>query len=252
MMGLEAAAEAIRKARHAIALTGAGISTDSSIPDYRGPNGVWTLDPGAERRAYEAYEVFKMDPVRYWMEGYGRHVLLDRFLDSIPNKGHLALYNLEREGHIKMTITQNIDDLHRKAGNANLIEFHGNATRLRCVGCSSRYGIGDKEVPRCPKCDSILKSDVVHFGEPIPGDTMRRSMEEVGRSDVMLICGTSAVVHPFASLPSIMKGNDPNNTVIEVNLSETQLTRDGVSDIFIKGNTSDILSGLYNYLHDVV
>jgi len=239
------AAIKLERAGYAIALTGAGISTDSNIPDYRGPHGVWTLDPKAEERAYEAYRVFVQDPKRYWSQGYGKHILLEQFMQARPNRGHEALARLEGEGHVKATITQNIDGLHRKAGTRNLIEYHGNAQRLRCLGCGSRYDLFDEELPTCKKCGSIMKSDIVNFGEPIPPDVLRESVEEVMSCDLMIICGTSAVVYPFASLPSLLKERKGSNSfIIEINLSPTQLTKDGITDLFIQGATSEVLTDI--------
>ncbi|MBN1785549.1 MAG: hypothetical protein JW825_00965 [Candidatus Methanofastidiosa archaeon] len=246
------ASELLLGSLHAIALTGAGMSTESGIPDYRGPNGLWTKDPLAEKRAYDAYRTFVEDPDRYWREGFGRHPLLESFLKASPNIGHHCLARLERMCILKKTITQNIDGLHERAGSRDLIEYHGNAFKLRCLRCNNRISFGSglfegtpQILPTCKKCGSVLKSDVVYFGEPIPPDIIRECQRELNACDVMLICGTSAVVHPFASMPYILKkekGDDA--TVIEINHSDTPLTRDGISDIFIRCSAGKALKGI--------
>jgi len=243
-------AELMRSSSHVVALTGAGISTGSGIPDYRGSRGIWTKDPSAEERAYDAYRVFTKDPVRYWSEGYGTHPLYDDFVSSRPNRGHLSLARLERMGIVQCTITQNIDDLHRRAGSNSLIEYHGNAMMLRCVACRARERrdrhestIDAKRPPLCPSCGAPMKSDVVHFGEPIPADTVEKSHEEVAKADMLLICGTSAVVHPFASLPLLARRHHGNAvTMVEINHSDTPLST--MVDYPIRASTSDTLEAI--------
>jgi len=238
------AVDELRESDYAIALTGAGISTESCIPDYRGPEGIWTKNPEAERRAYESFRVFTSDPARYWKEGYGHHALHDLFLKAVPNKGHMAIRSMEEHKLLKMTITQNIDNLHAKAGTKKLIEYHGNALKLRCIDCNSRYPIEEYNapIPICGKCGKILKSDVVNFGEPIPPDVMNKSYEEVKKCDLMLICGTSALVHPFASLPYLYKDIKGDKAkIIEINIAPTPITKEGLTDIFILGKTGIVL-----------
>lgn len=239
-------------ARYAIALTGAGVSTESGIPDFRGPSGIWTKDPEAERRAYQIYNLFLVDPKRYWEEVLSGHYLLRRGLEgALPNPSHFALAELENMGILKCIITQNIDGLHQKAGSRNVLEFHGSAFKLRCVECGARYPREEYDLsklrddgllpPLCKKCGGVLKSDIVHFGEPIPGDVYLRSLEEVRKCDLMLICGTSLVVYPFAALPRIAKRKAPPPTIVEVNLEPTPLTVEGLSDYFLQGRTGEIL-----------
>jgi len=124
--------------RYAIALTGAGISTESGIPDFRGPSGIWTKNPEAERRAYRSYERFMEDP-----KGCGRKTKWPELLGNLetaePNPGHYALVELEKLGIMKCVITQNVDALHEKAGTGNLLEYHGSILKLRCTSCTSRF-----------------------------------------------------------------------------------------------------------------
>ncbi len=264
------AARDLVDSKYAIGLTGAGISTESGIPDFRGPSGVWTKNPEAERRAYLGYQEFSEDPKKWWEErlsGRGQSFLGD-LEKVIPNPGHHALAELEELGILKCVITQNVDALHEKAGTKNLLEYHGSFSKLRCISCGLRFGrdeFGLEELmrenqlpPRCPKCRGVIKSDTVSFGEPIPSDVAHQSLEEAWKCDVMLICGTSAVVYPFANLPRIARERRTERekqtetgiyaverisavTIIEVNADPTPLTEEGISDYLIQGKTGEIL-----------
>ncbi|MFH1382182.1 MAG: Sir2 family NAD-dependent protein deacetylase [Chloroflexota bacterium] len=136
---IERAARDLVDSKYAIALTGAGISTESGIPDFRGPSGVWTKNPEAERRAYRSYERFLEDPKGWWEERFNSPSLLGDFRTITPNAGHYALVDLEKLGVIKCVLTQNVDGLHEKAGTQHLLEYHGNALKLRCVSCLARF-----------------------------------------------------------------------------------------------------------------
>ena len=256
---VERAAKDLAESKYAIALTGAGMSTESDIPDFRGPKGIWTTDKEAEAKAYKRYELFLNNPMAYWEEMLGFQGTYGTFYEQIrqaePNPGHYALAELEALGMLKCVITQNIDGLHKKAGSKRVLEYHGSTHVLRCISCGSRFA--RKEVsldelpPRC-KCGAALKYDVVHFKEPIPSDVMEESEKEASRCDLMLICGTSAVVYPFANLPRMARfhsgvtgldvmGHKANVKIIEVNADPTPLTREGISDYLIQGKTGEIL-----------
>ena len=255
------AADDLLESKHAIALTGAGMSTESNIPDFRGPKGIWTLNKEAEAKAYERYELFLDNPRAYWEEIVGLRGTYGNFHGQIreakPNPGHYALAELEALGILKCVITQNIDGLHKKAGSKRVLEYHGSVNAVRCVSCGSRFAWDeislDKLPPRC-KCGAFLKDDVVHFKEPIPSDVMEESEKEALTCDLMLICGTSAVVYPFANLPRMarfhasrsilgldMLGPRSNVKIIEVNADPTPLTQEGISDYLIQGKTGEIL-----------
>jgi len=251
---IERAAKDLVTSNYAIALTGAGISTESGIPDFRGPDGLWTKNPEAERQAYLAYERFKVDPRGYWEQRLSPDDPFRRwfakFLEVQPNPGHYALAELERMSILKCVITQNVDGLHTKAGTQNVIEYHGGLDKLRCVECSSRFGTNrfdleklksqGKLPPRCEKCGGVVKEDGVFFGEPIPADVLQRSEEEASKCDAVLICGTSAVVYPFANLPRIARRR-AGVVEIEVNADPTPLTGEGISDYLIQGKTGEVL-----------
>ena len=246
---IERAAVDIKNSKYAIVLTGAGMSTESGIPDFRGPKGVWTTNKDAEAKAYERYNLFLRDPKQYWKEMLEREGTHGSFYSEMrkvePNAGHYALAKLEGVGLIKCVVTQNIDGLHRKAGSNNVIEYHGSVNKVRCSACGLRSDwseICTENLPPYCKCGGVIKMDVVHFKESIPIDVMENAEKEALKCDLMLICGTSAVVYPFANLPMIAKMEQNSDVrVIEVNAEPTPLTREGISDYLIQGKTGDIL-----------
>jgi NAD-dependent deacetylase len=244
------------------------MSTESGIPDFRGPNGIWTKNPEAEKRAYETYHNFLRNPKEYWEDVLSGRSMLGDLTSVKPNPGHVALAELEKLGILKAVLTQNIDGLHVKAGSQRVLQYHGSVLKLRCPSCGTRYQrdeydlkrlmVEDKLPPLCNKCSSPIKGDVVHFNEPIPSDVAQESLEEARKCDLMLICGTSAVVYPFAQLPRITRQrqveaqqktesgllflkNEAATTIIEVNAEPTPLTAEGISDYLIQGRTAEIL-----------
>jgi len=265
---VERAARDLINSNYAIALTGAGMSTESGIPDFRGPSGIWTKDPEAERRAYQTYHRFLANPKEYWEEKLSAPSLFGNLTKVKPNPGHYALAELEKMGILKCVITQNIDNLHQRAGTENVLDYHGNAFKLRCIDCNARFDLEEYDLqglreegrlpPHCRKCGGVIKGDVVHFREPIPSDVAHQSLEEAWRCDLMLICGTSAVVYPFAELPRVARQRKveterktgagiyavervPAVTIIELNAEPTPLTQEGVSDYLIQGKTGEVL-----------
>ena len=264
------AAKDLAESKCAIALTGAGMSTESGIPDFRGPKGIWTTNKEAEAKAYQRYELFLNDPGAYWKEMLGFQGTYGTFYEQMrraePNPGHYALAQLEALGILKCVVTQNTDGLHKRAGNKRVIEYHGSIHALRCICCGSRFAREEISVDRLPphcKCGAALKYDVVHFKEPIPLDVMEESAKEASRCDLMLICGTSAVVYPFASLPRMARfpsggllpgldvtGHKAHVKIIEVNADPTPLTCEGISDYFIQGKTGEILPRIVEELKE--
>ncbi|MBN2265123.1 MAG: NAD-dependent deacylase [Candidatus Aminicenantes bacterium] len=236
---------------HAIVLTGAGMSTESGVADFRGPKGLWTTNPQAEAQAYQRYERFLSDPKAYWEEllgpAGGGGDFYRQMREAEPNPGHRAIARLERLGVVKWTITQNVDGLHEKAGTRRVMHYHGTVEKLRCLSCGSRFDVDAyslDELPPLCRCGRPLKYDVVHFQEPIPSDIMDAAEREAMTCDLMLICGTSAVVYPFAALPVMARNRGRGGAgvkIIEVNAEPTPLTRQGVSDLLIRGKTGEIL-----------
>lgn len=228
--GLEAldeAATCLAQARYVIALTGAGMSVESGIPPFRGPGGLWTKHGEPPMNGYQR---FLADPVRAWEERLNPTGPMAELWSALaaaqPNAGHRALVELEDLGVVRSIITQNVDDLHRAAGSTRLLEIHGNATLIRCIGCVTRYARDEIDFavlpPRCPQCDGLLKSDTVSFGEPIPPDVLERCFEEAALADCILVAGTSATVYPAAQFP--FQIHERGGTLIEVNPYPSELT----------------------------
>jgi len=206
---LDTVASWIRDARQIVVLTGAGISTESGIPDFRGPQGVWTKNPGAEKAANLQY--YMSDPEirkRSW-----QNRLSSEMWRAEPNTGHRALADLERKASLHTLVTQNIDRLHHKAGTSSerVIEIHGNAHEVKCMACTFRGPMDEtlervragEEDPRCLGCGGILKSATISFGENlVPADLERAQLAAQG-CDLFLAIGTSLTVYPAAALPEV-------------------------------------------------
>ena len=222
-----------------LVLTGAGISVDSGIPDFRSAGGLWERYPVEE---YATIDAFRADPRKVWR----LFAELARDFSAVrPNAGHAALARLEAAGLVSGVITQNIDGLHQRAGSRNVIEYHGSSARLACLACGARYPAGAPPrtadgVPVCT-CGAVLKPDVILFGEMIPYDALRESKRLAADARTCLVCGTSALVHPASAIPDLAA--EAGATVIEVNLERTPLT-DRITRIFLQGGTSAVLPAL--------
>jgi NAD-dependent protein deacetylase/lipoamidase len=202
---VERLAELIRESRCTVALTGAGVSVPSGIPDFRTPGtGLWEdVDP----MEVAHIEVFERDPARFWSYYRPRFQSLG---DKRPNGAHEALAELERQGLLEGVITQNIDRLHRAAGSRNVVEVHGSIAASSCRGCEASYRLEQVDalfnregVAECPDCGGAVKPDVVLFGELLPEEAMRQAQALAAQADLMLCIGSSLVVHPVAGLPGI-------------------------------------------------
>jgi NAD-dependent deacetylase len=224
---IDRATDAIMRARHVIALTGAGLSVESGIPPFRGPGGLWTKHGEPPMNGFQR---FLADPKQAWQDRLTPHGPMRELWDALaaarPNPGHVALADLEALGVLKALITQNVDDLHRQAGSKRLLEIHGNATLVRCLECVARFPNDairiDVLPPTCPRCRGLLKSDTVSFGEPIPPDVLRGCQDEAERADCVLVAGTSATVYPAAQFP--ISVHERGGTLIEVNPHPSEIT----------------------------
>jgi NAD-dependent deacetylase len=238
------AADIIKKSKNLIALTGAGHSVESGIPDFRGKDGLWTkYDP----MVYAHIDMFRVHPEKSWEMLAG---MLELTGTAKPNAAHFALARLEELGFLKAIITQNVDNLHQEAGSKKVIEFHGNDKHLECLDCgrvynTSEFQITKKILPVCKKCATILKPAVVFFGENIPVKALVESMHLADIADAVMVIGTSASVYPAASIP--YKAKEHGAAIIEMNLEKTSLT-DSITDVFIEGLLGTTLPGLLRYI----
>lgn len=238
------AARIIKQSRYTIAFTGAGISVESGIPPFRGENGVWNkYDPGVLEMDY-----FLSDPARCWM--YIREIFYDFFAEAKPNNAHLVLGRMEKNGLLKSVITQNIDHLHREAGNHTVWEFHGNSRQLVCLKCGRKYPVGEFDLnfipPRCRYDNAVLKPDFVFFGEGISETVYENSVHEAEKATVCLVIGSTGEVVPAAYVPRIAKQHGA--TIIEVNPERSSFTGE-ITDIYLKGRAGEVLLQLEEQLN---
>jgi NAD-dependent deacetylase len=233
----------IRAARRITVLTGAGISTESGIPDFRGPQGVWTKNPGAEKLATLSHYV--NDPkvrVRAWQSR-----LESPAWNAQPNEGHRALARLERAGNLHLLITQNVDGLHRAAGTsaARLVEIHGTLREVMCLDCGERAPMeralarvrAGEEDPPCRSCGGILKSATISFGQGLVAHDLERAERAANECDLMLAVGTTLSVYPIAAVVPIAKRSGAR--VVIVNGEPTEM--DELADAVIRGPIGRIL-----------
>jgi NAD-dependent deacetylase len=230
------------------AFTGAGISTDSGIPDYRGPGGVWEQQrPPTIGDFYDNAEARRA----YWQR---RRVDYPVLAARQPNDGHRALATLERLGVLQAVITQNIDGLHQKAGSSEerVIELHGSAHRIRCRSCGTNWPAADIQArldrgdmePACPKCGGMLRSGTILFGEALPPVTLSRAVDVASTCEVMLVVGSSLVVQPASQLPLLAKRNGAS--IVIINRTPTPL--DPVADVHLLGEATATLRDLVEAL----
>ncbi len=229
------------------------MSVESGIPPFRGADGLWTKY-GVPRM--DGYSEFKKDPIGWWNrrtnEKIDAHIveLRDALTSAKPHAGHYALVGLEKQGYLQSLVTQNIDALDEKAGLENLVEIHGNRTKLRCIDCGDRVSLGDF-VPlyapdSCIKCDGIVKFDTVMFGEPIPSDVMVAARTEIDKADCVLAIGTSATVRPASGLLWIAEA--AGATIIEINPIETKLSP--ICEVSLRSTAGEALPLLLQSLSD--
>ncbi|GAA3190220.1 NAD-dependent deacetylase [Dactylosporangium siamense] len=227
-----------------VALTGAGISTDSGIPDFRGPDGVWTRDPEAMKLS--SIDHYVADPQvrrRAWQER-----LHNPAWTAVPNPAHQALADLERDGKLTAVITQNIDGLHQRAGSTNVIELHGTLSETECLGCGERRPMpdtlarvtaGDPD-PACLTCGGLLKSATISFGQAMHLPTLEAAASAAMGCDVFLAVGTSLTVHPAAGLVDVAR--KAGALVVIVNAAETPY--DDAADLVIRDPIGEVLPRL--------
>ncbi len=266
--GIDLAARVIADSKYVVAMTGAGMSVESGIPPFRGTNGLWTK---YGTPSMDGYRQFRADPEAYWDRQINAQIdehileLREALRNAKPHPGHFALVELVNLGHIKSVITQNIDGLDLKAGMGDqLIEIHGNRSRLRCIGCSKRTDLNDF-VPLfmpdpCDECGQPVKFDAVMFGEPIVPEVMAAAREEIHRADCVVAIGTSATVRPASGLLWVArhrsKGERSNGSaavedakLIEINPSPTKLS--SICDVVIRATAGDGVPALVRALRTI-
>ena len=230
-MTIERIAQFLSESPNTVAFTGAGISTESGIPDFRSPGGIWTKYQPVYFQDFLASEDARR---RYWlMKKEGYHELSK----AKPNDGHRALADLESAGKLLGIITQNIDGLHQDAGSQNVLELHGTSRHCVCLECSARYDpdvIQERlesglEIPTCDACGGLLKSATISFGQALPTDVLSAALDLCRRSDLVLALGSSLVVEPAASLPVQVK--QAGGRLVIINNTETPL--DGLADLVL-------------------
>jgi NAD-dependent deacetylase len=195
-------ADLVRRAQPCVVLTGAGISTESGIPDFRSPTGIWAeYDP----TEYATISAFRRDPVKVWEFYALRFEALTR---AEPNDGHRALAELEARGFVRAVVTQNIDTLHEHAGSREVVEVHGSIREAECLACGERVSLEDvvallreRPAPLCPRCGEVLKPGVVMFGELLPEREIDRAFALAEEATLLLVVGSSLEVYPVATLP---------------------------------------------------
>lgn len=238
----------IKNSKYLTVLTGAGISTLSGIPDFRGKNGLWNK--------YDPFKVFGLDyfledPKPFYNFSADFYFILKK---AKPNIVHNTLALLEKKGYLKWLFTQNIDGLHTRAGNKNILHLHGNGETAHCVNCGKKFDfnlileeyIRSKKIPYCTECNGIIKPDVTFFGEQLPDDFIKAT-EEAKKSDLQLVIGTSLQVAPANTLPEITLSY--GGEIIILNLSPTHLDR--YAHLVINDDLKNIFESLYQLLTDV-
>lgn len=233
-------------ARRIVVLTGAGISTDSGIPDFRGPQGLWTANPAAEKQS--TLQHYLADPLV--RQAAWRSRLASPAWTARPNRGHLALVDLECRGRLHTLITQNIDELHQRAGNsaARIVEVHGTMHRAVCWGCGlvqpmqavlARVRAGEVDPP-CESCGGILKSDTISFGQALVPAVIARALAAAAQADLLLAVGSTLQVYPVAGM--VPAAADAGARIVIVNHQPTPM--DPLADALLRGPIGDLLPAI--------
>lgn len=230
------AIEVLKKSKHSVAFTGAGISVESGIPPFRGEGGLWgKYDPKVLD-----LEFFFANPLESWTAI--KKIFYEFFGAAQANNAHKVLARMEAEGKLHSVITQNIDNLHQEAGSKVVHEFHGNSKKLVCTKCGKTYSVNQVDfqipIPSCGKDGALLKPDFIFFGESIPEQAYIQSFAEAENAEVFVLIGTTGEVMPASMVPQIAKKNGVK--IIEINPNPSLYTTE-ITDIYLKGKASDIL-----------
>jgi NAD-dependent deacetylase len=234
----------LRESRRAVVFTGAGISTESGIPDFRSPGGIWSRNQPIDFGEFVASEDMRR-------ESWRRKFATDPTLAAArPNIGHEVISRWVAEGRVSSVITQNVDGLHQAAGvpDDQVIELHGNTTYARCLDCGERYELGpireafldDETLPTCERCSGIVKTATISFGQPMPVAEMERAGEETAQCDLFIAIGSSLVVYPAAGFPALAK--QAGAALVILNREATEL--DSLADLVINAEIGPTLSAV--------
>ena len=240
---IQIVAEMIHKANRIVVFTGAGISTESGIPDFRSPGGIWDRYNPNEL-TYQKFLTLQSSREKYWER---QKNLWPIIAAAKPNAGHMAIAELDKMGKLDCVITQDGDGLHQRSGvpATKVIELHGTWTRALCLSCGNKYPseqiqprleAGEK-VPKCEACGGILKPDVIQFGQAMPQKETSEAQSRASRCDMLLVCGSSLVVYPAAEMPLLAKDNGAKLVII--NLMDTP--HDEYADVVINEKIGDVL-----------
>lgn len=243
---LKKAAQFLKSAKYAVAFTGAGISVESGIPPFRGSDGLWSkYDPIVLDIGY-----FHNNTVAAWK--VIKELFYDFFGKASPNPAHKTLAQWEQTGLLKSVITQNIDNLHQEAGSKIVYEFHGTASNMICLDCSSKYPSEEvnlkKLPPKCKKCDGVLKPDFIFFGEGIPEEANIRSFQAAEKCDIFIVIGTTGEVMPASMLPATAKNKGAK--IIEINPQVSHFTHH-LTDVHLEGKAGEVLPLLNETLNSL-
>jgi NAD-dependent deacetylase len=242
---LEKVAQLIMESRRLVVFTGAGISTESGIPDFRSPGGIWDrFDP--DDFTIDRF-LSSEDARRKQWYLFREGLLSDK---AIPNDAHIALAELDKMGRLDCIITQNIDNLHQKAGvpGDKVFELHGNMNRATCLECNRRYSLSEikariesgEEIPDCPACHGMLKPDIVMFGEQLPYDVLEEAGRRARTADLFIVIGSTLVVYPAAYMPQYAV--QAGARLVIINLTETPL--DHRADVVINARAGETMAGI--------
>lgn len=234
---IESIREILRAAKHVVFFGGAGVSTESGIPDFRGSGGLYTSE-GEGNEYYLSRRCLTINPLAFY-NFYNKNMV---YPEATPNRAHYALAKLEEKGVLKSVITQNIDGLHQAAGSRRVIELHGTVSRSYCIRCGKvcvpNLLEKDEIVPKCPACGGIVRPDVTLYGEALDGFTFRDAENEIAAADVLIVGGSSLTVYPAASLV----GNFEGKHLIIINYSPTDYDRS--AEFVIRESVGEVLSAL--------
>ena len=242
-MTFDQAAQLIAQSSRIVGFTGAGISTESGIPDFRSPNGIWANNRMIE---YQEFISSREGRVEYWRQ---KVAMWPEMRDAQPNAGHKAFAELERQGRLRAIITQNIDGLHQRAGNTNVIELHGTTVECECLTCGARISMDEAVervqsgdlAPECDACGGLLKPATISFGQSMPALAMQAAAKACQDCEVFLAVGSSLVVYPAAAFPEIAKQSGA--ALVIINRTPTPL--DGIADLVVNDEIGKTLPRLF-------